>query len=63
MGFTFDIAYTSFLKRAQDTLTLILKELKLDIPIIKTYKLNERHYGALQGLNKDETRKNTAMNK
>ena len=57
LGFTFDIAYTSFLKRAQDTLTLILKELKLDIPIIKTYKLNERHYGALQGLNKDETRK------
>ena len=57
LGFTFDIAYTSFLKRAQDTLTLILKELKLDLPIIKTYKLNERHYGALQGLNKDETRK------
>lgn len=56
LGYTFDIAYTSLLKRAENTLNLILKELGLSIPIIKSYKLNERHYGALQGLNKDETR-------
>ena len=57
LGYTFDVAYTSLLKRAQDTLNIILKELDLNIEINKTYKLNERHYGALQGLNKDETRK------
>lgn len=56
-GFTFDIAYTSVLKRANDTLDYILKEMNLHIPIYYSYKLNERHYGALQGLNKDETRK------
>ena len=55
-GYTFDMAYTSLLKRANDTLDYILKELNLDIPIKYTYKLNERHYGALQGLNKDETK-------
>lgn len=58
-GFTFDVAYTSVLKRANDTLSYILKELNEEnIPINYSYKLNERHYGALQGLNKDETRKN-----
>ena len=56
LDYTFDVAYTSVLKRAKDTLNLILKELDLDIPVIENYKLNERHYGALQGLNKDETR-------
>ena len=56
LGYIFDVAYTSLLKRAQDTLNIILKELDLNIEINKTYKLNERHYGALQGLNKDETR-------
>lgn len=56
-GFSFDIAFTSVLKRANDTLYLILKELGQNIPIYYSYKLNERHYGALQGLNKDETRK------
>ncbi len=56
-GYSFDIAYTSVLKRANDTLDYILKELKEDIPIKYSWKLNERHYGALQGLNKDETRK------
>lgn len=56
-GFTFDIAFTSVLKRANDTLNYILKELNEEnIPIYYSYKLNERHYGALQGLNKDETR-------
>ncbi|MBR1376539.1 MAG: 2,3-diphosphoglycerate-dependent phosphoglycerate mutase [Bacilli bacterium] len=54
--YNFDIAYTSMLKRANDTLDIILKEMNLDIPVKYSYKLNERHYGALQGLNKDETR-------
>lgn len=62
-GFTFDIAFTSVLKRANDTLNYILEELYLkDIPINYSYKLNERHYGALQGLNKDETRKKYGEN-
>ena len=57
-GYTFDLAYTSVLKRANDTLYYILDELdERDIPIKYSWKLNERHYGALQGLNKDETRK------
>lgn len=55
-GYTFDVAYTSVLKRANDTLYYILEELNLDIPINYNYHLNERHYGALQGLNKDETK-------
>ena len=54
-NYTFDIAYTSVLIRANHTLDLILKELDIDIPINKTWHLNERHYGALQGLNKEET--------
>lgn len=57
-NYKFDVAYTSLLKRAQDTLKYILEELdETNIEIKKSYKLNERHYGALQGLNKDETRK------
>ena len=57
-GFEFDIAYTSVLKRANDTLNYILEELgETDIPVKKSWRLNERHYGALQGLNKDETKK------
>lgn len=55
-GFEFDIAYTSVLKRAIRTLWLALDEMDLLwIPTIKTWRLNERHYGALQGLNKSET--------
>lgn len=54
-GFTFNVAFTSVLKRANKTLDYILKELDLNIPIYYSYKLNERHYGSLQGLNKDET--------
>jgi len=55
-GFTFDIAYTSVLKRAIKTLWIILDELDLLwIPVYKSWRLNERHYGALQGLNKSET--------
>ena len=56
-GFSFDVAYTSVLKRANDTLGYILEELgEQDIPVKKSWRLNERHYGALQGLNKDETK-------
>ncbi|MBF0989580.1 MAG: 2,3-diphosphoglycerate-dependent phosphoglycerate mutase [Clostridiales bacterium] len=56
-GFGFDVAYTSVLKRANDTLEYILEELgEQDIPVKKSWRLNERHYGALQGLNKDETK-------
>ncbi|MBZ0179921.1 MAG: 2,3-diphosphoglycerate-dependent phosphoglycerate mutase [Melioribacteraceae bacterium] len=55
-GFNFDIAYTSVLKRAIRTLDIVLYEMDLMwIPVIKSYRLNERHYGALQGLNKAET--------
>jgi 2,3-bisphosphoglycerate-dependent phosphoglycerate mutase len=54
-GFTFDIAYTSVLKRAIRTLNIIQEELDLDwIPVVRAWQLNERHYGALQGLNKSE---------
>lgn len=57
-GFTFDLAFTSVLKRAEDTLDYILKEMDLsDIEIRHSWRLNERHYGALQGLNKDDTKK------
>ena len=55
-GFVFDLAYTSVLKRAIKTLWLALEELdQMYIPIINSWRLNERHYGALQGLNKAET--------
>lgn len=55
-GFTFDIAYTSVLKRAIRTLWTVLDEMDLMwIPVIRNWRLNERHYGALQGLNKAET--------
>ena len=53
-----DIAYTSVLKRAKQTLFLTLENNdNLEIPVIRDYRLNERHYGALQGLNKEETAK------
>lgn len=55
-GLVFDIAYTSVLKRAIRTLWLALDQMDLMwIPVIKSWRLNERHYGALQGLNKAET--------
>jgi len=57
-GIIFDIAFTSALKRAQDTLTIILKEIdQTSLKIIKDQSLNERDYGDLSGLNKDEARK------
>lgn len=56
LGLTFDVAYTSYQKRAIKTLNLFLEELDLLwIPVNKSWRLNERHYGALQGLNKAET--------
>jgi 2,3-bisphosphoglycerate-dependent phosphoglycerate mutase len=55
-GFVFDLAYTSVLKRAINTLHIALNEMDLVwIPVEKDWRLNERHYGALQGLNKAET--------
>jgi 2,3-bisphosphoglycerate-dependent phosphoglycerate mutase len=55
-GYVFDIAFTSVLKRAIKTLGIALDVLdELWIPVVKSWKLNERHYGALQGLNKAET--------
>ena len=55
-GFDFDVCYTSYLKRAIHTLNIALDRLDRDwLPVIKSWKLNERHYGALQGLNKAET--------
>ncbi|NJD00807.1 2,3-diphosphoglycerate-dependent phosphoglycerate mutase [Candidatus Erwinia dacicola] len=55
-GFTFDFAYTSVLKRAIHTLWNILDEVdQVWLPVEKSWRLNERHYGALQGLNKAET--------
>jgi len=55
-GYTFDTAYTSVLKRAIKTLWIILEEMDLMwIPVYNSWRLNERHYGALQGLNKMET--------
>ncbi len=55
-GFVFDLAFTSVLKRAINTLHLALTAMdQLWIPVIKDWRLNERHYGALQGLNKAET--------
>lgn len=57
-GFYFDAAYTSYLKRAVKTLNCVLDVLNQDwLPVEKTWRLNEKHYGALQGLNKAETAK------
>ena len=57
-GIAFDVAYTSALMRAQRTLDLILQEMaQTKVPVIKNPALNERHYGDLVGLNKDEARK------
>jgi 2,3-bisphosphoglycerate-dependent phosphoglycerate mutase len=54
-GYTFDIAYTSVLKRAIKTLWLVMENMDLEwLPVINAWELNERHYGALQGLNKAE---------
>jgi 2,3-bisphosphoglycerate-dependent phosphoglycerate mutase len=55
-GYTFDLAHTSVLRRAIHTLWIVLEEMNLEwIPVGNAWQLNERHYGALQGLNKAET--------
>ena len=55
-GFSFDMAFTSVLKRAIKTLWLALEEMdEMWLPVVNSWRLNERHYGALQGLNKAET--------
>jgi 2,3-bisphosphoglycerate-dependent phosphoglycerate mutase len=55
-GYAFDVAYTSVLKRAVRTLWIVLDEMDLMwVPVHRSWRLNERHYGALQGLNKAET--------
>ena len=55
-GYTFDMAYTSVLKRAIRTLWIVMDGLdRMWIPVTRNWRLNERHYGALQGLNKAET--------
>jgi len=57
-GFVFDVAFTSVLKRAIRTLWITLDEMDLMwIPVYRSWRLNEKHYGALQGLNKSETAK------
>ena len=54
--YDFDVCYCSYLKRAINTLNIVLERMDRQwLPVIKTWKLNERHYGALQGLNKAET--------
>lgn len=55
-GYDFDLCYTSYLKRAIHTLQIVLDGLdRAWLPVVKSWRLNERHYGALQGLNKSET--------
>lgn len=55
-GYTFDLVFTSVLKRAIGTMDIVLEEMGLqNLPVKKSWRLNERHYGALQGLNKAET--------
>ena len=62
-GYEFDIAFTSVLKRAVKTLYLVQDELDLHwIPVVKHWRLNERMYGGLQGLNKSETAKKHGEN-
>jgi 2,3-bisphosphoglycerate-dependent phosphoglycerate mutase len=62
-NYKIDIAYTSELKRAIHTLQIILKETGRDIPVIRSYALNERNYGDLQGMNKTETEKKYSVDR
>jgi 2,3-bisphosphoglycerate-dependent phosphoglycerate mutase len=57
LGIKFDVAYTSALTRAQETLAIILESLGQRVPVIRDAALNERHYGDLQGLNKEDAAK------
>ena len=63
-GYGFDLAFTSLLSRAQRTLDLCLSEMSNNkLKIVKDWRLNERHYGSLQGLNKDDMVKSLEKNK
>ena len=57
LNINIDVSYTSFLKRAIKTLTVILEENNLELELNTSWEINERHYGSLTGLNKDETKK------
>ena len=57
LNINIDLSYTSFLKRAIKTLTVILEEINLELELNTSWEINERHYGALTGLNKEETKK------
>src|SRR3989344_5312517 len=56
-GFDFDVVFTSVLKRAIDTTNIVLKQMGIKPAVHYSWRLNERHYGALQGLNKEEMAK------
>jgi 2,3-bisphosphoglycerate-dependent phosphoglycerate mutase len=62
-GFTFDLAFTSLLKRAADTLSICIEEMEQNIPVMTSWRLNERHYGALQGESKEEMAKKVGEDK
>ena len=62
LNINIDVSYTSFLKRAIKTLTTILQENGLELKFNTSWELNERHYGSLTGLNKEETKKKLVMN-
>ena len=62
LNLSLDVSYTSFLKRAIRTLTTVLKENNMDLKFNTSWEINERHYGALTGLNKEETKKKWAKN-
>lgn len=56
-GYTFDMAFTSWLERAEETLAIVLAELgQEDLPVQRTWRLNERHYGIMQGMSRDEAK-------
>lgn len=56
-GYSFDLAFTSWLQRAEETLAIVLKELgQADLPVERTWRLNERHYGSMQGMSRDEAK-------
>jgi 2,3-bisphosphoglycerate-dependent phosphoglycerate mutase len=57
LNISIDLSYTSFLKRAIKTLTVILKEINKELALNTSWEINERHYGSLTGLNKEETKK------
>tara|TARA_B100000902_G_C27089591_1_gene803141 strand:- start:163 stop:882 length:720 start_codon:yes stop_codon:yes gene_type:complete len=61
LNLSLDISYTSFLKRAIKTLTTVLKENQMDLTFNTSWEMNERHYGALTGLNKEETKQKIGL--